>query len=61
MLPRAVRMPVLASIGIAGLLIVTVVNWRLGSRLARESQGQRGALVHVGGRSSGGCVRTEST
>ena len=59
-LPRAVRTPVLASLGIAGLLIVAVVNWRLAD-LARESQGQREAFVHAGGRSSGGFALKEST
>lgn len=41
-LPRAVRTPVLASLGIAGLLIITVVNWRLANRLAREAGVARG-------------------
>jgi hypothetical protein len=43
------------------LLIITVVNWRLANRLARETQGQREAFVHAGRRSSGGFVLNASS
>ena len=35
-LPRSLRTGVLSTIGVAGLVITTIVNWRRANRLARE-------------------------